>query len=305
MGIAQSGEEVAVGTKRRRYDQRTSEYLVDLETGCWLWQCAKTKAGYGQVPIGGKMLYAHRVYYEDHVGPIPEGLVLDHLCKTPACCNPDHLEPVTQAENLRRTRRSHCGRGHAITDGNVYVAPSGRRQCRECVRVRERALAHRLAAEYRARKLSEPPPSRAAAPSLKPPTIPVIPEGKCQCGCGSDTRIAKKTITAKGIVKGRPMRYLRGHANSWGDVGGYAVNQESGCWIWQRSTSFNGYGQAWYKGKLYRAHRLFYELWVGPIPDGLAVDHTCGVKLCVNPNHLEAVTPRENVLRARRRHREN
>jgi hypothetical protein len=293
-----------MGKTHRTYHQNTSEYRIDLDTGCSVWQRAKTKAGYGQVPINGNMLY-HRIYYENHIGPIPEGLVLDHLCKNAACCNPDHLEPVTQAENMRRTRRPSCGRGHKMTDGNVYVAPSGARQCRECIRLRKRDLAHRLAAEHRARRMSAESQSRRQAPSLKNPSVPTIRLGKCQCGCGSDTRIAKKTITAKGIIKGKPMRYLRGHANSWREIGGYAIDSKTGCWIWQRSTSLNGYGQAWYRGKLYRAHRLFYELRVGPISYGLHIDHKCGVKLCVNPEHLEAVTPIENVHRARRKSDEN
>jgi HNH endonuclease len=77
-----------------------SDYLIDLDTGCWVWQRAKTTAGYGQMYVDGKMAYTHRVFYEGYVADIPAGLVLDHLCRNPSCCNPDHLEPVTFAENV-------------------------------------------------------------------------------------------------------------------------------------------------------------------------------------------------------------
>lgn len=115
--------------------------------GCWIWAGCTTK-GYGQVrarELGGTKL-VHRVVYERLVGPIPEGLELDHLCRAPTCCNPAHLEPVTHAENMRRgqgllnmiaTRRglTHCKNGHEFTPENTYVNPgTNTRRCRECHR---------------------------------------------------------------------------------------------------------------------------------------------------------------------------
>lgn len=64
---------------------------------------------------------------------------LDHLCENPACINPEHLEPVTKAENMRRCStqwRTHCGHGHVMHPGNCYVDPKGARRCRECIKVR-------------------------------------------------------------------------------------------------------------------------------------------------------------------------
>lgn len=69
--------------------------------GCWLWTATLVR-GYGQFGIGSRRQYAHRVAYELLVGPVPEGLQLDHLCRTPACVNPAHLDPVTCRENLLR-----------------------------------------------------------------------------------------------------------------------------------------------------------------------------------------------------------
>lgn len=73
-------------------------------TGCWLWSGAHGKSGYGfyRHPVTRKVGNAHRIVYEMERGPIPEGLDLDHLCRNPACVNPDHLEPVSRSENVNR-----------------------------------------------------------------------------------------------------------------------------------------------------------------------------------------------------------
>ena len=112
---------------------------------CWLWQ-GVTSNGYGRFPVkrDGKPRYllAHRVAYEELVGPIPEGLQLDHLCRVHSCVNPDHLEAVTGSENclrglLGRLRvwKTHCPHGHPYDEVNTYVGPSGRRDCRACNRI--------------------------------------------------------------------------------------------------------------------------------------------------------------------------
>src|SRR5690349_8419011 len=73
-----------------------------LSMPCWVWSRARDHAGYGGVYCDGHIVGAHRWVYQQLVGPIPDGLHLDHLCRNPSCVNPDHLEPVTVAENVRR-----------------------------------------------------------------------------------------------------------------------------------------------------------------------------------------------------------
>ena len=92
----------------------------DDSTGCWVWLGCVQANGYARMTIGGRTQYAHRVSYEAFVGPIPEGLFLDHLCRNTRCVNPAHLEPVTNRENNMRgvhpwvlaSKASHCVRGH-------------------------------------------------------------------------------------------------------------------------------------------------------------------------------------------------
>lgn len=117
---------------------------VDKTEGCWLWSGALTNEGYGSITVDGSHVYAHRFSYELMVGPIDEGLHVDHLCSVRNCVRPEHLEPVTPRENfLRNTHRSSvahrtdvCQRGHEFTPENTYVVPStGNRRCRECIRI--------------------------------------------------------------------------------------------------------------------------------------------------------------------------
>lgn len=91
---------------------------------------------------------AHRWAYEHWVGPIPEGLEIDHLCRVKLCVNPAHLEPVTRAENMRRARKPLCPRGHDKTDPlNQHFDAKGRlHDCKECRRIRERARKKRVRA---------------------------------------------------------------------------------------------------------------------------------------------------------------
>lgn len=81
-------------------------YVVDPETGCWLWAGATDRGGYGRIWFGGKLWAAHRVFYEIHREPIPPKMQIDHLCCVRLCVRPDHLEPVWLPENIARGART-------------------------------------------------------------------------------------------------------------------------------------------------------------------------------------------------------
>ncbi len=127
-----------------------------LPTPCWVWRGA-LKDGYGRFTYEGKTYRAHRVAYEAFVGEIGaheegRGWVLDHKCRNRACCNPAHLEMVTQRINIlrgenhvaKRARVTHCPAGHPYDDANTYRDDLNRRYCRTCRR--ERARSKRAAA---------------------------------------------------------------------------------------------------------------------------------------------------------------
>ena len=120
------------------------------ESGCWIWTGALTPTGYPQICDGRRVIRAHRWAFERFVGPIPEGLVIDHKCRVRNCVNPDHLEPVTNRENVVRGNsarpvRAECNKGHEFTEQNTYINPKGRRECRKCrhaatVRYKEKTI---------------------------------------------------------------------------------------------------------------------------------------------------------------------
>ncbi|WP_374213910.1 HNH endonuclease signature motif containing protein [Streptomyces sp. A3M-1-3] len=121
--------------------------------GCMEWTAYQDRHGYGKINMGGRqgtVAFAHRVAYMELVGEIPTHLVLDHLCRNPSCVRPDHLEPVTQAENVSRgnagshhSDKTHCPAGHPYAGANLYsrTHPDGHKNriCRTCKNARARA----------------------------------------------------------------------------------------------------------------------------------------------------------------------
>jgi hypothetical protein len=160
------------GTHGTPLERLMRRVVIDPITGCWIWTGQLSKQGYGAIGIkigtSNTMIPVHRLSYEINVGPIPPGMTLDHICHDPSvchsgrlcphrrCCNPNHLKLATGADNARRGWRGNkpdiglrnriktvCPRGHPYSLENTSVR-RGRRNCRECHRIRERERDRRL-----------------------------------------------------------------------------------------------------------------------------------------------------------------
>ena len=139
--------------------------------GCWIWNGSTTNAGYGRFHHDNRRsMGAHVFSYMLANGPVPDGKVIDHLCRTPLCVNPGHMEPVTERENILRgtspsainARATHCKRGHAFSGDNLILRSDGKhtsRVCRTCMndksrrdgaarRIKLRTLANELEANH-------------------------------------------------------------------------------------------------------------------------------------------------------------
>lgn len=119
---------------------------VEKTQTCWLWTAAMNQYGYGTFEKDGHTCLVHRVAYEWEKGSIPDGLEIDHLCQVHSCVNAHHLEAVTKLVNMQRGKqacKTHCIHGHPLSGNNLRMRPHGRRGCRACHRIEDRASYYR------------------------------------------------------------------------------------------------------------------------------------------------------------------
>lgn len=117
------------------------------------------------------------------------------------------------------------------------------------------------------------------------------PSGYCLCGCGQ--RTPPSPASRRGYKRGEPLRYIKGHSTRV--LGPDWVADDNGCWIWQKSIGSQGYGRVWDGERHLTAHIAYWVRLHGPVPEGRELHHTCGVRRCVNPAHLEPVTRWEHM----------
>lgn len=130
-------------------DRMADKFLVG--DGCWEWTAVRNSFGYGvihRLDAGSRL--AHRVLFEAMVGPVPDGMDLDHLCRNRGCVRPSHLEIVSRRVNIMRGEmpqilkergqaKTHCPAGHSYADQERYRRKDGSRRCMECERIAARA----------------------------------------------------------------------------------------------------------------------------------------------------------------------
>lgn len=137
---------IEYATGSLEWQERIRTYSFPDENGCWVWQRHKDVWGYGRTSIGpDKARGAHRASFMAFIGPIPEGMTVDHLCFNPPCVNPDHLRllpPLENARNQPAALKTHCAHGHEFTPENTRLQrrPGGTawRSCRTCKQLRDR-----------------------------------------------------------------------------------------------------------------------------------------------------------------------
>jgi HNH endonuclease len=267
---------------------------MDYKTACWIWQRARTRAGYGQAFDGRMMRPAHRVYYEREYGEVPKGLVLDHLSRIRACINPAHLEPVTHAENVRRGKVT-------IADMDAARAVRVSKQVPDEPTVRFELTRDRTTPTeikkswcpgdglfielqgHRYRLLADDGES--------------VPYGLCKCGCGNRTPVAKRNEYRRGHVKGEPIPVLHGHNRRPRPPHFRLVRagHDSPCYMWNHGKTSAGYAQTSFGRSTKLVHRLTYEAANGTVPKGLELHHLCEHRDCMRPDHMVPLTHAEHA----------
>jgi HNH endonuclease len=261
---------------------------VIQENGCALWPGSLNGSGYAHGRWGRRVVTLHRLLYEAVKGPVPDGMVLDHVCGERSCINFAHLEPVTSGENTRRGRRpqrekTHCPEGHLLSGDNLYRTNAGARQCRAC----KAANAKRRAAEIRQGAAVQAGTGFChRGHLLAGENLYTSPSGKRNCRqCRRDLsreRIRQRLAAREPLLRA-PKTII--------DVMEQSEPSGDGCLLWTGRTLPNGYGITAWKGRPTLVHRLAYAEFVGALPKGAEIHHRCGRQLCVHPGHLEPMDP--------------
>jgi hypothetical protein len=157
----------------RPVPERLADHYEVSASGCWSFTGYINPDGYGRLWVKGRYYPAHVLAYQEWVGPVPEGLTVDHVCHNGSgcaggwtclhrrCINPAHLEAVPQLENVRRgvsviaekMAQTHCVNGHELTEANLAPDPRGKRQCRSCKNARDREKYRRNPQEANQRRV--------------------------------------------------------------------------------------------------------------------------------------------------------
>lgn len=141
----------SIGSNKRKTDScRFWEKVANGPNGCWNWTGGRQPNGYAQFNFGGTGVLVHRYAYKELIGPLVDGLTIDHLCRNRICVNPAHLEQVTYRENIFRgsnaavmnSKKAVCQSGHELHGGNLYIhtdrGGGSHRYCRQCNKERMR-----------------------------------------------------------------------------------------------------------------------------------------------------------------------